>query len=98
MRLARSCARVLFRRGIFRPRFGWGFGTSAGALTGAVGLHKEGNAPASRMGGVGLPAGSSPDHRAVGNQARTQIRSSPRDQTHAGHGAFIVCAPVKRQV
>ena len=34
---------LLLRRGIFRPRFGWARGTSAGALTGAVGLHRVGN-------------------------------------------------------
>ena len=57
MRLARSCARVLLRRGITRPRLGWAFRASAGALTGAVGLHNVGNtSPATRISGVRLHA------------------------------------------
>ena len=43
MRVARSCARVIVRRGIIRPRLGWAFRASAGALSGAVGLHNVGN-------------------------------------------------------
>ena len=43
MRLARSCARVLLRRGVIRPRLDSMPAGVARALTGAVGLHKEGN-------------------------------------------------------
>ncbi len=57
MRLARSCAQVLLRRRIIRPRLGWAFRASAGALTGAVGLQQcRKQEPTTRMGGVGLSA------------------------------------------
>jgi hypothetical protein len=43
MRLARSWARVVLRRGIIRPRLGDALRALAGALTGAVGRHSVGN-------------------------------------------------------
>jgi len=42
-RLAQSCSRVLLRRGIFRPRFGWALGRLAGAGAVAVVRHRVGN-------------------------------------------------------
>ena len=67
MRLARSWARVVLRRGIFRPRLGSALGAFAGALTGAVGLHSvEKISRLPGVGGVGSPARRGPDDRAVG--------------------------------
>jgi hypothetical protein len=67
MRLARSWARVLVRRGIIRPRLDSTPAAVARALTGAVGVQGGKQQAATRKSGVGLPTRSSPYHGAIGS-------------------------------